>query len=173
MFIWFTLDFPSTSINIKKLHYTENVNVYPVSVQNQKNRTKNKGDEPPSTGSDGSRYWTSESEVNKKHGQCGQHEILCCRNRRRESRRWRFNRFVPGEGRTGDLLEALSGEDAALDESDRVSPALPLCCECVGRYLRDPLPSSDDRQKYSQEDHHQPRYHGEQWELEGLVYKWG
>lgn len=68
-------------------------------------------------------------------------------------------------------MEALAEEDQALDESVQVSQAQPLCFDCVVRYLHDSLPSSDNSQKYSQEHHHQPSYHGEQWKLEGLLYK--
>lgn len=72
---------------------------------------------------------------------------------------------------TEDLFEALSEENKALDESLRVSQGQPLCFECVVGYLHDSVPSSNNSQNCSQEHHHQPSYHGEQWKLEGLIYK--
>lgn len=70
----------------------------------------------------------------------------------------------------GNLFEALSEENKALDESVWVSQGQPLCFECVVCYLYNSLPPSNNSKNHGQEHHHQPSNHGVQRELEGLVY---
>lgn len=84
------------------------------------------------TGSDSSDSdWILKCKGKRKHLQYNKIKHYVAESDGQKAERWRLNHFIPGEARTGDLLEALAEEDRALDESVRVSQARPLCFDCV------------------------------------------